>query len=95
MFIKREAFESVGRFPSRAMFEDLDFSRRMRRQGRTVLLASAVETSGRRFLEGGVFRTAARMAWLKLCYASGVDLERAARKYRRKASSGSRSGVSS
>jgi rSAM/selenodomain-associated transferase 2 len=81
LFLRREAFEALGGFPSRPLFEDLELSRNMKRLGRTVLLPSVIATSGRRFLDGGVLRTAARMTWLKLRHAWGADLSQASRNY--------------
>ncbi len=81
MFVRRSVFEILGGFPEISLFEDLEFSREMRRCGRVVTLPLAASTSARRLGQGGVGRTAARFAWLKLRYALGADPERLKREY--------------
>ena len=49
IWASREAFERVGGFPEVARFEDLDFTRRLRRLGPTALVVPGVVTSARRF----------------------------------------------
>jgi rSAM/selenodomain-associated transferase 2 len=73
MFLRRPVFEALGGFPEVPLFEDLRLARALRRRGRVVTLALAVETSARRLRQGGVGRTAARFAWLKLRHALGAD----------------------
>ena len=58
IWARRDAFETVGGFPERELFEDLEFSRRLRRRGKTVLLSPGVVSSARRFdREGPLKRT--------------------------------------
>ncbi len=65
-----------------SLMEDLDFSRRLKRRGRTVLLPVPVHTSGRRFLARGPWRTFALIVWLLLRYTLGLDTERYAERWR-------------
>ena len=76
MFVRRQAFEDLGGFPEIPLFEDLALSKALRRRGRVVTLPLPVITSARRLGRGGVVRTAARFAWLKIRYALGADPER-------------------
>ncbi len=58
IFVRRDVFDRLGGFRNLDAMEDLDFSLRMRRLGRTVLLVPPVVTSARRFRGWGpVFQT--------------------------------------
>lgn len=58
MFVRRTAFFQLGGFREVDRFEDLDFSRRLRKYDRTVTLRPAVTSSSRRFdLSGPASRT--------------------------------------
>jgi len=57
-FVRREVFEAAGRYREIPLMEDYDFAIRMKQRGRTAILPLAVHTSGRRFLQKGVLRTA-------------------------------------
>jgi len=81
-FLRRETFLAMGGYPEFPIMEDYELARRMKRAGRTVILPLSVCTSGRRFVQKGLFRTAA-MNWLiLLAYHLGVAPSRLARWYR-------------
>jgi rSAM/selenodomain-associated transferase 2 len=73
IFVRRDLFERLGGFPEIPLFEDLRFSRLLRRAGRVVTLRPPVRTSARRLLRDGIARTSARFAWLKIRHALGAD----------------------
>jgi rSAM/selenodomain-associated transferase 2 len=81
-FVTREVFESLGGFKEWPILEDLDFAWRLRKRGRTAILAAPVTTGARRFLEGGVVRTVATnwLIWALFCV--GVSPYRLARLYK-------------
>ena len=83
IFVRRTVFERMGGFPDRAILEDLEFSRRLKRIGRTVLIPKPVQTSGRRFLSGGITRTFLWIVWLLALYTLRIDTERYAAWYRK------------
>lgn len=56
IFISRENWKRLGGFPEWTMFEDLEFSRRMKRIGKTFLIEGKVLTSNRRFEKRGAFK---------------------------------------
>lgn len=56
MFVRRDAFFASGGFPALRQFEDLEFSIRLREQGRCVLVPATVISSGRRFDASGSVR---------------------------------------
>ncbi len=57
MFARAEVFRRLGRFRDLALFEDLDFARRLRDAGDTVILRPAVMSAARRFEARGPWRT--------------------------------------
>lgn len=76
MFVRRASFFQLGGFREVARFEDLDFSRRLRRFGRTVTLSSCVTSSPRRFDRYGPAGTTARDCALTISYLlSGLPTE--------------------
>jgi rSAM/selenodomain-associated transferase 2 len=83
IFVRRDIFARIKGFPDRGILEDLEFSRRMRHTGRTILIRKPVLTSGRRFLNGGIARTFLWIAVLLARHRLGVDTERYAAAYRK------------
>ena len=57
IFVRADVFREMGGFKDFALFEDLDFSRRLRVAGRTVILRPAVTSAARRFEQCGPWRT--------------------------------------
>jgi hypothetical protein len=62
--------------------EDLDLSQQMKRVGVTRLISAPVDTSGRRFLDRGPWRTLAQCVWLLTLWTLGADTERYAERWR-------------
>lgn len=81
IFVRRHVFDELGGFPGLPLMEDLEFSHRLRRRGRLVIVRATVTASARRFTEHGVWPMIVLMQWLKLQYALGVDPERIRRRY--------------
>ena len=84
IFVRRNVFEQLGGFRDIPMFEDVDFSRRLAREGRVVTLRSDVVSSARRFTARGALLTTASDVWLTLRYFAGTDPDRLASICRRK-----------
>lgn len=83
IFMRREAFDAVGGFPDQPLMEDVELSRRLRRQaGRPACLRVKVVTSGRRWDERGVWRTIWLMWTLRWRYWRGTPADVLARAYR-------------
>jgi rSAM/selenodomain-associated transferase 2 len=79
-FIRHDAFDGYREIP---IMEDYDLAVRMKRRARTAILPMTVRTSGRRFLEKGVLRTAA-INWRVIAgFRLGADVDALARRYRR------------
>jgi rSAM/selenodomain-associated transferase 2 len=81
IFVRREAFETIGGFPEIALMEDIEISRRLKRLTPPLSLREHVTTSSRRWDERGIVRTTLLMWRLRLAYAFGADPERLAKKY--------------
>ena len=82
MFVRRGVFESLGGFPEQPLMEDIELSRRLKRQGKIACLREKVITSGRRWQRHGVLRTVLLMWRLRLLYWLGTPAEKLARHYR-------------
>lgn len=82
IFVRRDVFEQVGRFPDQPLMEDIELSRRLRRVGPPACLRPPVITSGRRWERFGVWRTIGLMWRLRLLYWLGMSAERLAKAYR-------------
>ena len=73
IFVRHEIFLQLGGFRDIAIFEDLDFSRRLRALGRTITLRPPVLSSARRFAARGPLRTTLDDLRLTRRYLAGVD----------------------
>ncbi len=73
LFVRRDLFEKLGGYRDIPIFEDLDFSRRLRRLGRTVTLTPPVSSSARRFIARGPLRTTWTDLLLTRKYLLGTD----------------------
>jgi rSAM/selenodomain-associated transferase 2 len=73
IFVRRQVFEQIGGFPDIPLMEDIEFSRRLKRQGPTAALADRVTTSFRRWEHNGPLRTILLMWTLRFLYWLGVS----------------------
>ncbi|MCI0371507.1 MAG: TIGR04283 family arsenosugar biosynthesis glycosyltransferase [candidate division NC10 bacterium] len=82
IFVRAATFRRMGGYRDLRLMEDLDFSRRLKRLGRTVLIRTPLRTSGRRFLARGPWRTFFFIVWLLLLYTLRCDTQRYAERWR-------------
>jgi rSAM/selenodomain-associated transferase 2 len=68
IFVRARVFDALGGFRELEVFEDLDFSRRMKRAGRVVTLQPPVMSSARRFSSGGPCLVTLSDLWLTCRY---------------------------
>jgi rSAM/selenodomain-associated transferase 2 len=73
LFVRRDLFQQLDGYRDIPIFEDLDFSRRFCRLGKTVTLAPPVSSSARRFDPKGPLRTTWEDLLLTRKYLSGND----------------------
>jgi rSAM/selenodomain-associated transferase 2 len=82
VFVRADVFHQMGGYRDLRLMEDLDFSQRLRRVRRTVLVRAPLRTSGRRFLTRGPWRTFLFIVWLLLLHTLRLDTQRYAECWR-------------
>ena len=82
LFCRTAHYHAAGGFRPLPLFEDVDFIRRLARQGRLARLPAVATTSARRFTAAGPWRQLLRNALLLTRYYLGEAPERLAREYR-------------
>lgn len=83
VFVRREIFASLGGFAPIPLMEDMEFSRRLRRSGRITVCDPPVESSSRRHLRRGAWRTSIQNGLFIVLYRCGCSPERLHRWYYR------------
>jgi rSAM/selenodomain-associated transferase 2 len=81
VFVRRAHFEKLGGFAALPLMEDVEFSRRLRRSGRTRLLDPPIQSSARRFTRLGPWRTTLTNGALLALDHAGVSPARLHRIY--------------
>ncbi|MBF8258539.1 MAG: Glycosyl transferase, family 2 [Actinobacteria bacterium] len=76
-------FEALEGYPEVQLMEDVEFSRRMTRRGKTLLLPVRITTSGRRWEAAGAVRTILLMWSLRAGHFFGLSPSRCAEFYGR------------
>jgi rSAM/selenodomain-associated transferase 2 len=82
IFVRAAVFRALGGYRDLRLLEDVDFSRRLKRHGKSVLVRVPLRTSGRRFLARGPWRTFFFCVWLVGRHTLGLDTERYAERWR-------------
>lgn len=82
LFVRTAVFRQMGGYRPLQLMEDLDFSQRLKRIGRTALIQEPLHTSGRRFLARGPWRTFLFIVWLLLLHTLRFDTQRYAERWR-------------
>ena len=81
IFVRRDVFESLGRFPQIPLMEDVRFMRAFRRRWRPLLLPGPLHVSARRWQRSGPIRQTLRNWSLLAAEACGVPPDRLQRYY--------------
>lgn len=76
IFVRASIFRTLGGFADHPIAEDLDFARRLRRAGATVILSPRVQTSARRWERHGLVRTTLANWAVSAGFALGVGPDR-------------------
>lgn len=82
IFVRAAVFRRLGGYRDLRLMEDLDFTQRLQRLGRTRLIRVPLRTSGRRFIARGPWRTFVFIVWLLLLHTLRLDTERYAERWR-------------
>lgn len=72
----------MGGYKRLRLLEDLEFSQRLKRVGRSVLIGVPLLTSGRRFLARGPWLTFSFIVWLLLLHTLRLDTQPYAERWR-------------
>jgi rSAM/selenodomain-associated transferase 2 len=81
VFVRRATFTKLGGFDPIPLMEDVKFSRKLRRAGKIVVLDPPVESSARRHIRKGPWRTTILNGLFIVLYKLGVSPERLHRWY--------------
>lgn len=81
IFARRSSFEKVGGYPSCSLLEAARFCAKLKRLGRLKLVPLCMETSARRFIEGGVWRVFLHDIRIWFYEFVGADTEKFAAAY--------------
>ena len=81
IFVRRRTFEELGGYREFPLFEDVDFSNRIKKRGRTVMLDEILPSSGRGYRKYGMLLTFLRNDMLKIAYSAGFSPHYIARFY--------------
>ncbi len=72
IFVRKNIFEQVGRFPDISLMEDVALSKKLKKIASPACLDVCVITSARRWKQKGILRTIILMWYLRLAYFLGV-----------------------
>lgn len=89
IFVRRDVFMRLGGFAKIPLMEDVEFSRRLRAAGKIAVLDPPVQSSARRHLRKGAWRTSIQNGLFIVLYKLGVSPHRLHRWYYRGAKSSS------
>ncbi|MBI3637726.1 MAG: glycosyltransferase [Candidatus Rokubacteria bacterium] len=82
IFVRAEVFRVLGGYADLRLLEDVDFTRRLKWTGRSVLIRVPLVTSGRRFLARGPWRTFSFCVWLVFLHMLRLPTECYAERWR-------------
>jgi rSAM/selenodomain-associated transferase 2 len=74
IFVRADIFAALGGYRDLFM-EDLDFTQRLKKLGRTKVIPLPLITSGRRFLTWGPWRTFSFVVWILLLHSIRLDTQ--------------------
>lgn len=83
IFLTRRLFFDIGGYRNMPIMEDFDLVRRLKRRGKLVILSECVQTSPRRWLSLGIFRTWLMNQLMIIGYFLGVSPDKLSKWYRR------------
>jgi rSAM/selenodomain-associated transferase 2 len=81
IFVKRDVFEHLNGFQPYRLFEDIEFSKRVRAQGKVCVLPKKIQTSSRRWQKKGLVWTTLLNRILLTLYYFGVSPKKLAEWY--------------
>ncbi len=82
IFISKEDFQRIEGFPDVPIMEEIEFSKKMRKLGKTRLVKPRIHISARRWQKRGIIRTTVTNWFITLLYNCGYSLDRLAQLYK-------------
>jgi len=73
IFVRRKIFEKMGGYKDIPLMEDMDFSKRLKKHGKIVILPQHMNTSARRWIEEGFVLHSIRSWTFQSIWAFGVS----------------------
>jgi rSAM/selenodomain-associated transferase 2 len=73
IFVRKKTFEQVGGYPSQALMEDVELSKKLKRLSRMYIPQGRLITSSRKWLENGILKTIVTMWYLRFIYWLGAS----------------------
>jgi rSAM/selenodomain-associated transferase 2/rSAM/selenodomain-associated transferase 1 len=83
LFVSRNLFHEIGGYPDYPIMEDFELVRRLKRKGKIAILPESVQTSPRRWLHYGIFKTWLLNQMIIAAYYLGISPRRLSQWYRR------------
>lgn len=87
IFVVSDTFRKVGGFPSQALMEDIELSKALKSESQAYIPKQRIQTSSRKWLQHGIFKTIRLMWYLRFIYWLGVSPQRIHQLYYGQASS--------
>ena len=81
IFVRRDVFQALNGYKEMSIMEDYDFCKRLRKQGKVILIRMPVISSARRFIKKGVIRQLLINKFVVFAYWAGVDIQTIKRFY--------------
>lgn len=81
IFVRRNLFHRVGGYATIPLMEDVELSRRLKKESRPLSISARLITSSRHWEQRGILRTVYLMWKLRLLYFFGVSPERLVKRY--------------
>ena len=81
IFVRRDVFQALNGYKEMPIMEDYNFYKRLREQGKVILIRMPVISSARRFIKKGVIRQLLINKFVVLAYWAGVDIQTIKRFY--------------
>lgn len=82
IFISKKDFQRIAGFPDVPIMEEIEFSKKMRKLGKTRMVKPRIHISARRWQKRGIIRTTVTNWFITLLYNCGYSLERLAQLYK-------------
>lgn len=76
IFVRKDIFSKIGGFPEVPIMEDIIFTKKLRRTGKTIVLKDKISVSARRWEKKGVIKTVLVYSFLNFSYWMKVSLNK-------------------